>query len=562
MSDELRTAVDASSGAGTTSPAQGAVAVQGSDGRPLSWVLLTGLLLFIGHLPLLVLYSINLMGREAYQFAPLAVAAALFLVWHRLQNSPAPVEPGSPKLALAILVGAFLILCAATVLWSPWLGMISALVTALGVVWAVGGWALARKLFPGALMLLILLRPPLNLDVEFTLLLRRVAVRCSSGLLDYLGVIHLLSGNVVEVAGHRFFVEDACSGINSVLSVGGFALFYTLWRRRRWWQVVVVYAVTISFVLLGNVIRITTAVALSRRYGVDLLTGWKHQLFGLVLFAVYLGLVVSADAFLGFLTARPEPSEAGPAPAPAGTGATRVAPRKRWAAIISQLLKSLSPRWALGVGIAFAVLALAQTARGWVYHRHHPANVTSTLRADARFSLPEQIGDWKRLDRRQRNVSSLELQAIYSEVWAYQNGRMKVFVALDYPYPGLHDLTVCYHNSGWDAAQKPVNTTDATGKPIVYFEVEMRKKPLTSGYLLFGGFTETGDWAGEDFNRLMQGRFSASGTTTPTATYQVQVLYSSYAPLNGPEKQQVLRLFGGARQLLVQQVLDQLKRKL
>jgi exosortase len=562
MSDELRTAVDASSGAGAASPAQGGVAVQGSDGRPPSWVLLTGLLLFVGHLPLLVLYSINLMNREAYQFAPMAVAAALFLVWHRLQHSPEPVEAGSPRLALAILAGAFLILCAATVMWSPWLGMISALVTALGVVWAVGGWALARKLFPGALMLLILVRPPLNLDVEFTLVLRRMAVRCSSGLLDYLGVIHLLSGNVVEVAGHRFFVEDACSGINSVLSVGGFALFYTLWRRRRWWQVVVVYAVTISFVLLGNVIRITLAVALSHRYGVDLLTGWKHQLFGLVLFAVYLGLVTSADVFVDFITARPESPEAEPAPAPAGAGDARVALRERWATMASQLLKSLSPRWALGVGIAFGVLALAQTARGWVHHQHERASTTSGLRADARFSLPEQIGDWKRLEGRQRNVSSLELQAIYSEVWAYQSGRLKVFVALDYPYAGLHDLTVCYHNSGWDVARKPVKATDASGKPLVYFEVEMRRKPLTSGYVLFGGFTEAGEWAGEDFNRLMQGRFAIAGGTTPTATYQVQVLYSSYAPLSGAEKQQVLRLFAEARQLLVQQVLGQLKPKL
>jgi uncharacterized membrane protein YgdD (TMEM256/DUF423 family) len=45
-----------------------------ASGRAPSWVLLTGLLLFIGHLPLLAMYLVNLMDREAYQFAPLAVA--------------------------------------------------------------------------------------------------------------------------------------------------------------------------------------------------------------------------------------------------------------------------------------------------------------------------------------------------------------------------------------------------------------------------------------------------------------------------------------------------------
>ena len=564
MSDELKSRVEVAAGVGVPArpPVPTASFAGESGGRASSWVVITGLLLFVGHLPLLVLYAINLMGREAYQFAPLAIGAALFLVWHRLRRSPEPVELGSPQPALAIFAGAFLILCLATGMWSPWLGMISALVTALGVVWAVGGWALARKLFPGALMLIILVRPPLNLDVEFTLSLRRVAVHCGSCLLDCLGVIHLLSGNVVEVVGHRFFVEDACSGINSVLSVGAFALFYTLWRRRRWWHVAAVWAASIGFVLLGNIIRITTAVALSHRYGTDLLTGWKHQLFGLVLFAVYLGLVASTDAFLDFFTAHPEATEAGPAKVPVGGGGGRLALGSRLAALNSQLLKSLSPRWALGVGIAFAVLALAQTARAWVQHKQSPVKVTSGLRADARFSLPDQIGDWKRLDRNQRNVSSLELQAIYSEIWAYQNGRVTVFVALDYPYAGLHDLTLCYRLTGWDVSPKPVKTTDPAGKEIVYFEVEMRKKPLTSGYLLFGGFTETGQWAGEDFNRLVQRRFSAGGAIIPTATYQVQVLHSSYAPLSLVEKQQVLRLFAEARQLLVAQVLGQLKRKL
>jgi hypothetical protein len=122
-------------------------------------------------------------------------------------------------------------------------------------------------------------------------------------------------------------------------------------------------------------------------------------------------------------------------------------------------------------------------------------------------------------------------------------------------------LKLCYKLAGWDVATRPVKSTDLAGKPVVYFELDMRKKPLTSGYLLFGGFTETGQWAGEDFNRLVQGRFSADGSVTPTTTYQVQVLHASYAPLNLAEKQQMLGLFGEVRQLLVQQVLGQLKRK-
>jgi hypothetical protein len=207
------------------------------------------------------------------------------------------------------------------------------------------------------------------------------------------------------------------------------------------------------------------------------------------------------------------------------------------------------------------VLALAQTAKAWVLRpQQRPAPATSGLREGAKFTMPDQIGDWKRLGESQRNVIYqrnviwLELQALHSEVWTYQNGRVTASVALDYPYAGWHDLTVCYRVSGWEVNAKSAKTTDLAGKEAAYFEVEIQKQRLMFGYLLFGGFTETGQWAGDDFNRRMRDRIS--GTTT----YQVQVLHTSYAPLRLAERQQMLRLFAEARQSLVQQVLGQLRR--
>jgi len=220
------------------------------------------------------------------------------------------------------------------------------------------------------------------------------------------------------------------------------------------------------------------------------------------------------------------------------------------------LTKTVAPRWALGVGVAFAVLALTQTARALAHHEQSPV-VVSGLRNDAQFSMPEEIGGWHRVAADQHYVSSLELRAIYSQVWTYRYDRVVVVLALDYPYAGLHDLALCYRLRGWDLGTKPGRSSDATGNEKGFFEIEMRKKPVTSGYLLYGCVAEDGQWVGEDFNRLVQGRFSGSAATT----YQVQALNTSYASLNRAEKQQILQLFLEARQLLAKQVLAQLKRE-
>ena len=79
-----------------------------------------------------MLYAINLMDRKAYQFAPFAMAAAVFLAWHRLRLLTEPVEPGSRWQTRAIFGVAFAMLCLVAALWSPWLAVISALVTTLG----------------------------------------------------------------------------------------------------------------------------------------------------------------------------------------------------------------------------------------------------------------------------------------------------------------------------------------------------------------------------------------------------------------------------------------------
>jgi exosortase len=301
------TLVEQPSGTPLPSPA-GDNAAPAADAGPFELkglTLPTGVLLALGFVPLLVAFFVNLWAKEHYQFFPLALAGAGFLAWTRLEEVPRPLQAGARFVTAPIIGFSFLFLAAATVLWSPWLGAVSAMIGLAGAVWWVGGWRLLKAMIPAGLLLVLIIPPPFNLDTNLTLELRRLAVRWSSSVLDAIELPHSVTGNVIEIPGQRLLVEEACSGINSVLSTSAVCWFYCLWRRRHPLHLLVCAVMTIGFVLLGNVSRITLGAWLKFHYHLDILSGWRHETVGLILFASYLGLILSLDQLLVFLT---EPS--------------------------------------------------------------------------------------------------------------------------------------------------------------------------------------------------------------------------------------------------------------
>ena len=83
-------------------------------------------------------------------------------------------------------------------------------------------------------------------------------------MLDLLGVPHLREGNILSIPGKQLLVEEACSGVNSVLFMSSACVFYVLWRRRPILFLPVIFFLTIGAVLLGNLFRITSGACATR----------------------------------------------------------------------------------------------------------------------------------------------------------------------------------------------------------------------------------------------------------------------------------------------------------
>jgi exosortase len=202
----------------------------------------------LGLVPLLHKFLVNLGEREQYAFYPLLSLAALLLALFRLRELPAAsLRRGSWWVAGPLLLFALGLSAVGAVFYMRWFAAPAALVTLAAVVWRLGGPVVARTLLPVGVLLLVIIPPPFHLDEAFTQSLQRVAVQKSSALLDMLHVPHVRTGTVIEIPGHRLMIEEACSGINSLLSVIAFTLLFAFLKRRS--------AIVIVLLSRGGVVR-------------------------------------------------------------------------------------------------------------------------------------------------------------------------------------------------------------------------------------------------------------------------------------------------------------------
>jgi len=534
-------------------------------GRPLTPVL-AGTFLAIGFGPLLAAFFFNLWKFDTYQFFPLALAGAVLLLWRGLNEVERPLGYGSGWLTFPLVLAFLAVLSAAAVMWSPWLGAAAFLLALATGAWWLGGWPLWKAVFPAWLLFLTVLPPPLKLDARFALLLQEWATAGSSRVLAILGIPHFLSGLIIEIPGQRLLVEEACSGINSVLFMTSACVFYAMWQRRSLLFLGVLYAGTICCVLAGNLVRITSGAWLLFHYQIDLFHGWKHDALGLVLTGLYLGFIVVMDALLAALTTIHRQRRHAPEPNADKTP------------ILEGVFFEGGVKF---VAVLMVLLGGVQLLRGWQFHYgRETAQVVNPewMDGSAKFTMPQELGGWRLVS----DVLPVPKRAafedgVYSHIWQYAKGGMVVTVSLDYPFFNYHDVTVCYRGAGWEIGDRTLQRASAGNGMVPSMEVAMQKVGGINADLLFSTINESGVWLeepgggspfGEDGSPLAEGGLMerlthrlrqlpyADDSIDSAMNYRIQLLAAARGGLSTVQRRDVQRLFQEARAHLANQFVE------
>lgn len=493
--------------------------------------------------PLLFLHFQQLWSYGHYQFFPIVLVAVPLLVWYLPGKSDGGNSFGNALTRPLLWISALLLLLA-TVAWSPNIGAAAAVAATVSLLLHLQSQGLVRNAWRFTLPLLLLIKLPLNLDLDLIFWLQGLTSRLSSQFLDVLAINHVLHGHVIRIPGKHFLVEEACSGIQSLFTlIAGVAVTLILVKRRLLHSLLLTLAAAFWACAI-NTFRVSSVVIAWTWFGINISTGIPHEILGIILFALAIGMLISTDSLLQLLLDRRlntgQPRGKREIRNSSAEEPSQILPQANWLN-----WRSVIPFALLGVTQLGIMVLSSQGTKS--IDPDDPRLATAFTAA----TVPENMGSWQRDSFKTESRSVTNYMGRNSASWIYRRGDSEVIVSVDYPFLGWHDLGRCYQAQGCVISGHTILSADDRSCNTVTCEVLSPGGIV--GSLWFSEFRESGEpltplnndagsaqyWMSRLESSVL--RQTASLRSNPS-NYQVQLLVYPDQPLTQKDREELLTL--------------------
>ncbi len=243
------------------------------------------------QLPLFLLYLWFTLPQPPFAYVVLVLPVVGFLTWKRIG-----VAVGYPRgfVAKGLFVASFLSLAFGSVILSPWFGAASIFLLATSFLATHGLGYLSIALLP-------IIKPPVQLDLQWSGYVQSLAARVASFALDLIGVPHLAAGRTVSLADRDLTVAAASGGYHSLYALVAVSLLICASRRRPLTLVPLYLAAAVVISVLGHAIQTVVASYSANAGGADFTMGWLSVVSALSTLLLGALLLWSADYLIVFL---------------------------------------------------------------------------------------------------------------------------------------------------------------------------------------------------------------------------------------------------------------------
>jgi EpsI family protein len=232
--------------------------------------------------------------EDEYAHGPLILAVAAMLAW-RERARLRELQAGDTAWALALLaVGVLLWLLGRTQGLTP-IEAGSLIPVAAGAAMLAWGYSGLRLLaFPLAFLVFYVPLPGFMLEAATGPLKQMVSAVVASTL-SLVGYTVERAGVVLMVNGNEMLVADACSGLNSIMSLFALALLYAHLRGASARRTLLLVASIVPIAVAANILRVLALVLITVHFGPDAAEGAIHEALGLSVFVAALLMLVGLD---------------------------------------------------------------------------------------------------------------------------------------------------------------------------------------------------------------------------------------------------------------------------
>lgn len=226
-----------------------------------------------------------------YSHGPLVLPIAAATAWLIIRTRGLPMHStrGSRALAIVMMTLAILIHLASMYARVIFVSGFMILPMLAAFVLYLGGWPMLSRLwFPIVFLGFMVPLPDLTIyNLNFHL--KIFAADASTAVVNAIGIPAYLKGSDIYLQGGKHLtVEDACSGLRSLISLLAFATLFTYACKLRGYKRLLLLLSAIPIAVAANVVRIAVLTYVASQYSVAAATpgGWAHDSMGFVVFVV------------------------------------------------------------------------------------------------------------------------------------------------------------------------------------------------------------------------------------------------------------------------------------
>jgi len=259
--------------------------------------------LVVAYVPTYLRLAAGPWRTEQEGHGPLIILAAIWLAWqcrHRLKN--VTVSP-APKAGWAILLSGLLLMIVGRSQDVLMFEVLSEIPVISGCIILLAGWGVFRVFaFPIAFLVFSAPPPSFLMDAG-TLPLKIFISDLVTQVLYMAGYPVAQNGVMIMIGSYQLLVKDACAGMNSIFSLSAIGVFYVyaVSTGSKIHNLILLLAI-LPITIAANFVRVLVLVLIAYYVGIDAVEGIFHEVTGVALFIIALGLLFLLDVCLSALS--------------------------------------------------------------------------------------------------------------------------------------------------------------------------------------------------------------------------------------------------------------------
>jgi exosortase B len=249
--------------------------------------------------PTLLLVANQTWTREDGAQGPLILAIGAWLLWRQWPALGREASPAGVLPVFGLLLVALLSYIAGRMFDYLTFEAGGLYLAGLAILFSrFGARALRVAWFP--LLYLAFAIPPPGLVIDhLTAPLKHLAAFVATNGLASLGFPVAREGVTITIAQYQLLVEDACSGMNSLIGLTAISLLYIyLLRRTSAIYALFLTVFVIPIAIVANILRIVALILITYSFGDEVGQSFVHMAAGLFLFMTALSLIFALDKVL------------------------------------------------------------------------------------------------------------------------------------------------------------------------------------------------------------------------------------------------------------------------